>query len=62
MVEAAGIEPASRDAPAKASTCIGRCLISFRHLRRPGCDRTSSTFSRRARAEQPSETSLLCCV
>jgi hypothetical protein len=59
-LEAAGIEPASRDAPAWASTCVGRQLGSHSTcLRRPGCRGASSTKSRRERAEQPSATSLL---
>src|SRR5204863_10099314 len=44
MVEAAGIEPASRDAPTRASTCIGRRLVSPAALRRPGSQPASPVF------------------
>ena len=53
MVEAAGIEPASRDAPSWASTRVVRRLVSPLRLRRTGCAAASSTVSRRRWAEQP---------
>ena len=53
MVEAAGIEPASRDAPSWASTRVVRRLMSSAPLRRTGSALTSSTVSRRGWAEQP---------
>ena len=53
MVEAAGIEPASRDAPSWASTRVVRRLMSPTSLRRTGSPLASSTVSRRGWAEQP---------
>ena len=53
VVEAAGIEPASRDAPSWASTRVVRRLMSSAPLRRTGSALTSSTVSRRGWAEQP---------
>ena len=41
-LEAAGIEPASRDTPAHASTCVGRPWISPTRPRRPGSAPASS--------------------
>ena len=40
-VEAAGIEPASRDTPTCASTCVGRRCVSPASSRRPGNPRAS---------------------
>ena len=53
IMEAAGIEPASRDAPSWASTRVVRRLMSPAPLRRTGSSLASSTVSRRGWAEQP---------
>ena len=66
MVEAAGIEPASRDTPTKASTCVGRCSdLASRVAHDQGSRSASPTKSHGAPAEArsvPSEPVLLIDV
>ncbi len=63
MVEAGGIEPPSRDTPAKASTCVDRLLISASVAPTIRIHRNQTRlFSRNGGAEYPAYASLLCCV